>query len=75
MGWIGDHSRVLDALRAAKAARDEDGKFILRGGSVCSFMGAGQEACVEDGVEYLTKDREWRPLVAILSGGLRVRVI
>jgi len=78
MEWVGDSNRVEDALRAHSAKQDEEGNYLIRGGSIVSFMGAGEELCVSDGVEILSKKgdkEEWVPLVPLLYGGSRVTVI
>ena len=74
MGWIGDMSRVMDALKADDADRDEEGRFLIRGGRVVTFMGAGKEAVVDAAAEYRVNG-EWRLLVPRLPGGTIITVI
>jgi len=74
MGWIGDASRIEDALKARGAGKDEQGRFLIRSGRVVTFMGAGGEAVVDDACECLING-EWTPLIPLLHGGLRVTVI
>jgi len=74
MGWIGDMSRVLDALKANNADKDEEGRFLIRNGGVVTFLGMGQEAVIKDETECCMGG-EWKPLCPLLSGGLHVVVI
>jgi hypothetical protein len=73
MGWIGEAGVIMDALAAAGADMDEEGRYLLRG-SVSTFMGAGEEAVVADGTMCFVQGREV-PLVTLLPGGLMVTVI
>lgn len=38
-GWIGTNGQVLHFLRSVNADRDEDGRFIIAGGGVNTFLG------------------------------------
>jgi hypothetical protein len=73
MGWIGDMSRVKDCL-AAHAEKDEEGRYLVRGGRIVTFMGAGDEAAIDDAVE-IRVEGQWKPIIPLLYGGLRVTVI
>ena len=74
MGWIGTMDRVMDTLKAVGAAKDDEGRFMLRapGVGVVSFMGdasADAETVVGDEVQYF-KDGDWHLLVPRIVGGL-----
>ena len=74
MGWIGDTNRVLEALKANRADTDEENRFLLRSGGVVTFMGAGQEAVIQDGTECCIAG-DWVPLIPLVAGGMLVMVI
>jgi len=73
MGWIGPTERIVDCLRT-HCDRDEEGQFAIRGEKIASFMGAGEEFVLSDDVEVRV-DGEWKPLIPMLYGGLRVQVL
>lgn len=73
MGWIGPVERIRDCLRA-HCDRNEEGEYEIRGEKIVSFMGAGEEFVLSDDVEVKVEG-EWRPLIPMLYGGLRVQVI
>lgn len=75
-GWMGDASAMLNFLRVVGADQDEKGCFMV-GGSISSFMGAGDEYVVGEDAYYLAGGQQ-RPLAAGLrstSQGIGVTVI
>lgn len=73
MGWIGPTERVQDCLKT-HADRDEYGQYMIRGSQVVSFLGAGEEYVLGDGTEIRVQG-EWKPIIPLLYGGIRVTVI
>lgn len=64
-GWIGTQQQLKNFLDVAGADRDEEGRFKV-GGSITSFMGAGDEYVVGDDAYYLSGGQK-----CSLAGGLR----
>ena len=76
MGYLIDHSPLMNVLRVFKADQDEHGKFFVRG-NITSFMGVGEEWCVGDDAEFRIGG-EWRSLpraISATSYGVPVTVI
>ena len=76
MGWIGTWSELSHALRMFGCDRDEQGRFKVDG-TICSFMGGGQEYVVGDDAIYYV-DGQPRLVVQALkatSYGHHVHVI
>ena len=73
MGWMGSQQQVMDTLAAAGADRDEDGRFLIQGGGVTSFMGVddpNNDDLVDDQSLYRANGR-WSSLANLLcSTGL-----
>jgi hypothetical protein len=64
-GWIGSASELEHTLRCNGCDTTPDGKFCV-GGSITSFMGAGEEFVVAaDAVYYV--NGEPKPLVTALA--------
>ena len=51
-GWIGSTEQVEHYLAVVGADKDADGKFKIYGGAPVSFMGAGDELCLNGEEEY-----------------------
>jgi hypothetical protein len=76
-GWIGYAGEIENFLRAVRADRDDDGKFLIYGESPVSFMGAEKEIVVPADAEYSVMGKRMN-LAHGLSGtsyGLGVVVI
>lgn len=77
MGWIGP-TRSMHCTIKAHADRDDQGRYLVRGsGGPFYFMGNVSddgEAVVNDDVEICVNG-EWRALVPLLNGGMRVLVL
>ena len=66
MGWIGDNSQMLYALRIAGADTDKDGKVYIYGEAPAHFMGIGSEVVVPDGCMY-SIDGQQHSVVGLMS--------
>jgi hypothetical protein len=64
-GWIGSASELEHTLRCSGCDTTPDGKFCV-GGSITSFMGAGEEFVVGPGAVYYVNG-EPRHLVTALA--------
>ena len=77
MGWIGTARQLYYALDIVGADRDEDGKFLIYGEPVVSFLGLGEELVVSDRTNYAIGDRRCN-LAGLMRGtsyGMGVQVI
>ena len=69
MGWVGRADQVMHYLRTVGADRGEDGRFIIRGTGVATFMGStdpGADVAVAGDVDYFVGGKPCN-----LAGGLR----
>jgi hypothetical protein len=78
MGWTGTAHELHYGLMMFNAARDPEGRFILKGGGgVFSFMGAGEEVVIDDDLFCVVNGRDMN--VAYLMGqtgyGMTITVI
>jgi len=81
MGWIGTMGQVKHYLAVVGAERDEHGAYLIRGGTVVTFMGLTgdtAEAVVSDAAEYSVGGGRWANLAAGLAStsyGMSVTVV
>jgi hypothetical protein len=79
-GWIGTNGQILHFLRVVGADQDSEGRFIITGEGVISFMGMGGEdaECIVPAATCYRKGGRDIPLAAGLAGtsyGLGITVI
>lgn len=81
MGWFGTKGQLLHYLRVVGADQDEDGRFLIRGAGVVSFLGIDlgdqTEIVVDNDAEYFIKGQPCSLTsgLAQTSYGLNVHVI
>lgn len=64
-GWIGPNHQLLYVLGLAEADKDTDGRFLIYGEPVYSFLGMGEEMVVPEGTQYSVNGQK-RMLAAAL---------
>jgi hypothetical protein len=64
----------MEALKANNADTDDEGRYLIRHAEVVTFMGEGGEALVHGDTECRIAG-EWKKLVPLLSGGMKVMVV
>ena len=76
-GWLGTENELMNYLRVVGADKDDEGRFLIYGEPVSSFMGMDEEFLVPAGTEYSVGGRRCNLAAGLssTSGGLGVTVI